>query len=605
MPTIIDSLILKLGLSSTDFEKGMDKVDKRLDKTGKEADKTGKTLQKSAKTGADGYENVTKAAMKFLALIGGTYAVKRFIEQTIESSAALERFSKNVGAAVETVSAWGRATELTGGSAANFQGTMQKLSMAQTEFLLTGDQSLIPYLSALNVSLSDGSGKARSLTDSLVEIGQALMSKMPSRQHAFNMGTMMGIDPGTLNLILQGRKEAELAIKRQLEMGVVTKAQAEAALRLQQSMIRAKQSFESFGRELLEKAHPALEKMAALFEDFGVWIKENQSFVEKFLTVMAAGLLAVGAALIPINLTVVAILGLGTAIALLWGDYSAWKKGADHLIPWDKWEPGITAAKESIKDLAKILGDFAYRYAASVDLVAAVVSGDWSRAKFAAGELLSGNGNGLLDAKNAGAASDDEMIANWNKRRNASGLFSAHEQKNNLPPGTLDSVWNAESGRGKHMLSPAGAQGHFQFMPGTARQYGLSDPNNLEQSAAAAAQYLGELRMKYGGDMGKALAAYNWGPGNVDRKGMGAAPTETLNYMRKVMGGIPGASGAAMGAGASSGGSGFSVPGSRTIQNNIGEIKVYTQATDADGIAADIGKSMESLFTSQANAGLF
>lgn len=52
-------------------------------------------------------------------------------------------------------------------------------------------------------------------------------------------------------------------------------------------------------------------------------------------------------------------------------------------------------------------------------------------------------------------------------------LFASLEQRHGLPAGLLDAVWATESSRGKHMLSPAGAQGHFQFMPATAKRYGL------------------------------------------------------------------------------------------------------------------------------------
>lgn len=116
----------------------------------------------------------------------------------------------------------------------------------------------------------------------------------------------------------------------------------------------------------------------------------------------------------------------------------------------------------------------------------------------------------------------------------ATELFSKLESSYGLPGGLLDSIWSAESSRGRNMRSPAGAQGHFQFMPATAKQYGLADPNDLTQSAMAAARFLSDLHKKYRGDLPKVLAAYNWGGGNVDRKGLDKAPAETRNYITKV-----------------------------------------------------------------------
>lgn len=119
-----------------------------------------------------------------------------------------------------------------------------------------------------------------------------------------------------------------------------------------------------------------------------------------------------------------------------------------------------------------------------------------------------------------------------------SKLFANLETMFGLPAGILDRMWKQESGRGKNMLSPAGAQGHFQFMPGTAKQYGLKDPNDLNASATAAARYLHDLLAMFGGDINKAVAAYNWGPGNVQRQGLGAMPAETRGYLKNVAGGV-------------------------------------------------------------------
>ncbi|BET09436.1 transglycosylase SLT domain-containing protein [Pandoraea sputorum] len=116
----------------------------------------------------------------------------------------------------------------------------------------------------------------------------------------------------------------------------------------------------------------------------------------------------------------------------------------------------------------------------------------------------------------------------------SSALFSRLESQYGLPSGLLDSVWAQESGRGTNMLSPAGAKGHFQFMDATARQYGLDDPNDLTKSATAAAQMYRDLLKQNDGDLSKALMGYNWGQGNLQRKGVENAPKETRNYAEQV-----------------------------------------------------------------------
>lgn len=106
-------------------------------------------------------------------------------------------------------------------------------------------------------------------------------------------------------------------------------------------------------------------------------------------------------------------------------------------------------------------------------------------------------------------------------------------------PGLLKGVYAAESSSGTNKrVSSAGAQGPFQFMGPTAKQYGLTNPNDLTASADAAAHYYNDLLKKYNGDVPKALAGYNWGPGNVDKLGIANAPLETRNYIVKVQSGM-------------------------------------------------------------------
>ena len=67
-------------------------------------------------------------------------------------------------------------------------------------------------------------------------------------------------------------------------------------------------------------------------------------------------------------------------------------------------------------------------------------------------------------------------------------LFARLESRYGLPADYLKGAWQIESSSGKHMRNKSGAAGHFQFMPKTAEQYGLKNPDDLEESADAAAR---------------------------------------------------------------------------------------------------------------------
>ncbi|MFV8849590.1 transglycosylase SLT domain-containing protein [Serratia fonticola] len=119
-----------------------------------------------------------------------------------------------------------------------------------------------------------------------------------------------------------------------------------------------------------------------------------------------------------------------------------------------------------------------------------------------------------------------------------------------LPEGLLRSVALTESSGDQYAVSGAGAKGLFQFMPGTAKDMGLhgNDVFDPEKSANAAAKYLAQLMRMNGGDLDKTLASYNWGIGNVQKRGMALMPEETRNYIPRVMSNMPGGTGANSGA---------------------------------------------------------
>jgi len=107
-------------------------------------------------------------------------------------------------------------------------------------------------------------------------------------------------------------------------------------------------------------------------------------------------------------------------------------------------------------------------------------------------------------------------------------------KKVSLAPELIHSVVAAESAYNPAAISPVGAQGLMQLMPETAKELGVQDSFNPQQNLLGGSKYLKQLLDKYDGDLDSALAAYNWGQGNVDRHGLERMPTETRNYLAKI-----------------------------------------------------------------------
>jgi soluble lytic murein transglycosylase-like protein len=112
--------------------------------------------------------------------------------------------------------------------------------------------------------------------------------------------------------------------------------------------------------------------------------------------------------------------------------------------------------------------------------------------------------------------------------------ITAAAQRNGLDPALLAGLIKQESGFNPNAGSPAGAQGLCQLMPGTARGLGVTDLHDPVQSIEGGAKYLAEQLKSFNGDVARALAAYNAGPGAVQRYGGVPPYAETQNYVRAV-----------------------------------------------------------------------
>jgi len=114
-------------------------------------------------------------------------------------------------------------------------------------------------------------------------------------------------------------------------------------------------------------------------------------------------------------------------------------------------------------------------------------------------------------------------------------LIYAAAEKHGLDPKLIEAVVRTESDFNAQAVSSVGAQGLMQLMPETAADLGVSDAFNPEQNIEAGSRYLKQLMQRYDGDTKLALAAYNWGMGNLERN-TERMPQETVNYVAKITG---------------------------------------------------------------------
>ena len=254
------------------------------------------------------------------------------------------------------------------------------------------------------------------------------------------------------------------------------------------------------------------------------------------------------------------VTGAVAAVKLLIADYIGWQEGKESALGgvWKFLTDAINNSGNAIyavelkfRNFVKVLGEYAKQvrqvglYEATKKLISGEISQKIADEEDPHSQVASRTRSGLTQAQVEAQAEKRRRENKLNKeaqskapskpvKKEATIDTFIHEaaKKYGLDPNELKAQIKAESGFNPRAVSPAGAAGLMQLMPKTAKDLEIKNVFDPRENIMGGAKYMRQLLDMFGGDRDKALAAYNWGMGNVSSGG--AYPKETREYIARI-----------------------------------------------------------------------
>lgn len=315
MGTIIDSLVMELGFDTANVEKGRKQVVDNLTKTKQAAQDTGKAIEDSAQKAGDYLSRLRNNVIGLYAAFTAGRGLKEFLSDMTTSNAAVGRFANTINESVQNIASWRAAGSLLGISAGDIDSTFQNLTTQFEQFRLTGDSTVVPWFRAVGLSMTDIDGKMIPLGDQFLNLADKF-STFKDKAEAATIMQNMGIAPGMIQIILQGRDAVqELLASQKAYADAVAKDAPAAAARLK-AWNEFKNIAETIGIKLLTTLTPALITITNIGKAFTAWGERHPELVGIAFSALTGIVLALSTAM-TVSLGGIAITTVRTGLMML------------------------------------------------------------------------------------------------------------------------------------------------------------------------------------------------------------------------------------------------------------------------------------------------
>lgn len=327
------------------FESDADKLDKGLKESERKSEQLERSLKDTDKAADMVGGSILRLARQAGTVVGGFIAFATVKATVLETAAAIDDLGDAAAALdmrVEDLSAWTMAATMTDGSAQGFISSLNTLNTGLNSIATKGKGLMLPFLKELGLSLDDVKKGAKDPIFALEKMSEQF-SKL-SRAEAAGLGSKIGLDQGTINLLSQGRRGIDELLTKQRELGVVTAAQVEQAAKFDEVMKEWNATFSDIKREFTITLLPSITWFIDKVRSIVTWLSEHKAVTVAFFGAIAATLVglylpaaiasaaATWAMLLPYIAIGAAVLAFAAALALVVDDLYNFMEGNDSVI---------------------------------------------------------------------------------------------------------------------------------------------------------------------------------------------------------------------------------------------------------------------------------
>ena len=360
MATVIDELMIKLGLDGSGAKKGM-----------KDAESTIKGSMKNiTSTLQGGLASVSKIFTGFGAALVGAFSVGSAFSTWKEQATELGAISRRLHMSIEDVQGWTGAIGKFGGSAQDFEGTLRGLNGQLARMATVGGSRAGTLLQSLGIDAGEV-GRQRDALDVLQDLAGVMEQMTPDE--ARGIGAALGLDPSTIMLLQQGREGMRDLIREKRESAVYTQEDADAVKAYNVEMGKLKKGFMGIMGVLFRSIMPAFTLVTKYVGQFVNYLRKHQTAVKAFFVMISAlvmglllpSLIALFTALMtnPITWVILAIAALAAVIE----DLIVWMDGGESSL--DKFWEALFGDRENAKRIFEEIKESLVRFWERLKLV--------------------------------------------------------------------------------------------------------------------------------------------------------------------------------------------------------------------------------------------